>query len=135
MTNTPKLPSFLLITALLQLALLTSAQAFGRSEYRAGEITIEKIEKQDDGSLQISYHAMAETIYYCPGVNAKTTKQGLELTFVRSHFKKKAKADYLADPPKKDTLIRTVTVPATGQTVFIKSSDQLVQIFPQPEAE
>ena len=88
------------------------------------------MEVQKDGNFQVTFRVPPESVYYCPGVNAKTTKMGVELTFVRSWYTKKPKVDY---PVKlvKGAMFKVVTVPAKGRSVFLRDGKNLVKLHPK----
>ena len=129
MINLLKRHRFLSVTITLLILSISAGQAADRS-YGEQQLTFQKMEVQKDGNFQVTFRAQPESVYYCPGVNAKTTKKGVELTFVRSWYKKKPKVDY---PVKfvKGAMFKVVTVPAKGGAVFLRDGKHLVQLHPK----
>ncbi len=118
------------------IAALTAAQsplnAVGSSHYSVDQIQIKEAKRTEDGKVKITFRAMAETLYFCPGANGKTTTEGIELTFVRSSIMRKPKVKYPAKVVP-DTATRFIVVDAKNQPLFLKSGKKLVKIFPPPK--
>ena len=131
MINTQKFRNILLMAAAMLLVSFTSAGAADGAAYAAGDLTFKEIKSQADGTVQIVFTSLAESLYYCPGVKATTTKKGVEFTFVRSGIKKKPKVDYPAKPVKKGGILKVVTVPTKGGSVFLRDGKKLVKLNPK----
>ncbi len=61
-------------------------------------------------------------------------KNGIELTFVRSWFKKKPKVTHPArSVRKRSKTVRVITVAAKGKTILLRDGKRLVKLFPRDE--
>ena len=130
MIKTSKYHRLLLAILTLSLLSIAPAEARNRSAYGAKDLTFKEVKMQKDGTVHITFRAMPETVYYCPGVNVKTTKKGVELTFVRSWFRRKPKVDYAAKGVQGGVL-KVVSVPTKGGAVFVKDGAKLVRLHPK----
>lgn len=108
--------------ACLLAPLAASADAYGQ-----GGLTIREFEVKKNGDVHIVFRPMAETMYWCPGANAKVTPEGIELTFVRTGFKKRPEVDYPAKRVK-ETGDRVLVVPAKGKQIFVRDGKELVKL-------
>lgn len=99
----------------------------------AEQVEVKKTVLNDEGQFEITFSTLMETIYCCPGANGKLTDQGLELTFVRSLFNKKAKVDFPVSP-EETRFGGLITVDVKNKPVFIRSGDKLVKIW-EPAGE
>lgn len=70
---------------------------------------------------------MPETLWWCPGVEAKPTKDGIELIFVRSRAHKRPKVDY-PKTRKEGEVECTVTIPAKGAALLIRDGKKRVNL-------
>ncbi len=130
MINTQKFRNLLLMASAMLLVSFTSVGAADGAAYAASDLTFKEVKSQADGTVQIVFTSLPETLYYCPGAKATTTKKGVELTFVRSRIKKKPKVDYPAKLFKKGEILKVVTVPAKGNPVFLRDGKKLVKLHP-----
>ena len=130
MFNTQNFRNILLMASAMLLVSFTSAGAADGAAYAAGDLTFKDIKSQADGTVKIVFTSLAESLYYCPGAKATTTKKGVELTFVRSGIKKKPKVDYPAKPVKKGGTLKVVIVPTKGGAVFLRDGKKLVKLHP-----
>ena len=104
--------------------LLTSPSVYGEKD-----ITIKEVKAEKDGTVEIRFTAKAESLYYCPGANAKTTEKGIELTFVRSYIKKKPDVIYPAKSGKNGQ--KMINVNAKEKSIFLRDGEKLVKLFPK----
>ena len=122
-------PRVVFLVSAILLATFASVQAEDRSTYLP---TIKEVKALDNGSVQITFTTMPETLYYCPGANSKTTDKGLELSFVRSSTRKSPKVAYPAKNLKKDgTVAKVITIPAPTGSVFVKYGKHLTKLLPK----
>lgn len=127
------LPRFLLLLSALVLMSFTVVHAADRSSYGGATLTIKEVRELQDGQVRIEFETIPETLYSCPGVKAKKTDEGIELTFVRAMVRKKkqAKVDFEAQRVSENSIARTVTIPANGKPVFLRDGRKLAKIAPQ----
>jgi len=101
-------------------------------DYSGDALTIKEAKLNDNGMVQITFTTLSETVWYCPGANGKVTKEGIELKFVRSWFKRKPKVHYPAKPVKKNNHTeQRILIDAKGRPLFIHSGKKRIQIFPK----
>ncbi len=111
-------------------------QAMSRSEYGEKDLEFIEIKSGNEGEVEIEFTAMLETLYFCPGANAKTTEKGIELTFVRSYYKTKPKVTYPAKRVNMEQgMAQVIVVPAKGKAVFLRDGKKLVKLFPRPATD
>ena len=103
------------------------------SVYGEKDISLKEIKAENEGKVEITFASKLETLYYCPGANAKTTEKGIELTFVRSYYKKKPKVTYPATFMRKwhGPVEEVITVTANGKSIFLRDGEKLVKLFPK----
>lgn len=96
-----------------------------------GEETLEiKNVIADDGKIRIVYRTRLESMWHCPGANAKVTEKGVELTFVRAMYNQRPEIDYLAAPAgERSELENVIIVEPNGKPIFLRSGDELKQIW------
>ncbi len=102
---------------------------FGRSTYTAGQVDIVKTELLANGTVKISFKTPIESAAHCPGANAKTTKDGIVLEFVRAAYNKSPKVTYPLDR-ENERATPYLLVDAKEKPVFLKSKKKLVRIHP-----
>ena len=126
------LPTIYAGNALYAFYVLTSPSVYGEKD-----ITIKEVKAEKDGKVKITFTAPLESIYYCPGANAKTTEKGIELTFVRSYMKKKPKVTYPATSVRKpnEPVEKVITVTANGKAIFLRDGEKLIQLYPVPTTQ
>ena len=100
----------------------------GNQTYGEKELTFKKIELQKDGTVQITFTCLAETMYSCAGANAKTTTNGVELSFVRASLGKHPKVDCPTSYLSKTSSSMTITVPSHGGALFLSDGERLVKL-------
>ena len=107
------------------------------SVYGEKGISIKGIKAGDEGKVEIRFAASLESMYYCPGANAKTTGKGIELTFVRSYMKKKPKVTYPAKYVRRpnEPVEEVITVTANGKAIFLRDGEKLIQFHPVPTTQ
>ncbi len=124
--------------AILFDALITAHDSvYGKSVYGEKDITIKGVKAGDEGKVEIRFAAPLESMYYCPGANAKTTEKGVELTFVRSYMKKKPKVTYPATFVRKPNqpVEAVIAVTANGKSMFLRDGEKLIQLYPVPTTQ
>jgi len=104
-------------------------QVTGDSAYGAKDIAFEEVRAISEGMVEIRFTSKLETLYYCPGANAKTTNKGIELSFVRSYMERKPKVTYPVTNVK--NAVEMITVPTNGKAVFLRDGENLVELFPK----
>ena len=104
----------------------------GPSSYSADQIHIQQAALIEDGKVKITFRGMPETLWYCPGANGKTTKDAIELTFVRAPLKNKPKVTYPATVDD-DGFTRCIVVDAKGKPLFLKSGNTRMRVFSRKE--
>ena len=67
------------------LLILSGCKELGM-EYNSDKITIVSVE-QNENKVKISYRAIMETLYFCPGVLVNETADNIEISFVRCGIK------------------------------------------------
>ena len=130
-------PRSRLLVATLSVAMLCSGAASARAAkpaaYGENALKFTGTKLLDNGAVEITFSSTAETLYYCPGANAKTTKNGIELTFVRSFLKAKPKVTYpavrVASKENEGTQMK-ITVARKSQKIFLRDGDKLLKLFP-----
>jgi len=128
MTTKFKAYHLTLTTIAFLFASLTPADA-AKKFYGAGQLQIKKVTQQKDGNVEITFSPLIETLYHCPGANAKMTDKGIELTFVRASYKRKPKVDYPAKSvPNKP--LKIIVVPAKNKPLFLKDRSKVIPILP-----
>lgn len=110
-------------------ALATAQSSWNNFRPADYSVTIKKAKRIKDAKVKITFRAMPETLFFCPGANGKTTKDGLILTFVRSSIKRKLQVQYRAKVIS-DTATRFIVVDAKDQPIYMKSGKKLVKIYP-----
>lgn len=99
-----------------------------------GQIDLEQIERGDDGSIRIVFRPMAESVWYCPGVETKEHPKGTEVVFVRQSIWDKSKVSHPAKPFEggKEGL-KVVTIPSKGEAIHLKKArgQKVVEILPR----
>jgi hypothetical protein len=70
--------------------------------YGEADVAFSEIRSNEKGEVEITYTTVPESLYCCPGANAKTTKEGIEFTFMRSIIHKNPKVTYPAKFVKED---------------------------------
>jgi hypothetical protein len=110
------------------LAAQSSSSILGRSSYSADQVEIQQVSLAEDGKVKITFRVMAETVWYCPGADAATKKDRIELTFVRAWFKKTPK---VTCPTVADKGHQSIVVEAKGKPLFIKSGKKWVELRPE----
>ena len=119
-----------IVLTLVVVATGSAARAASGSTYGEKDIQIQAVKLLKDGTVQITFASKAETLYYCPGANAKHTDRGLELTFVRAFIKRKPKVDFPAVHADEEQLFKSLKVKPGSKPVFLKDGKSLIQIYP-----
>jgi hypothetical protein len=134
---TKKKPFALLlgVPALLIAAFVTFVTfAAADRSYQGDNLEIHSVEVKDDGSIQIAFSPLVETMWYCPGADAKATEKGVELKFVRAGFKKKPKVDYPAKNGSIDgKAVKLITLPKETKAILLREGKELRKIYPSEE--
>lgn len=111
------------------LAAMQAESGDATNSYASSDINIHEVTELANGEIAIRFTTMAESMWWCPGANSEITNEGIELTFVRSHFKSRPKVSH----PRKATgdgsdIIKLAV--REGQAVFLKDKKGAVQLFP-----
>lgn len=109
----------------------TLTGALSETAYSEKDLHVESIVPQKDGTLQITFTPLIETMYFCPGANVKKSAEGLEISFVRAAMNQRPKVDFPGKPIAKTSNSMRIDVPAQGETLFLRNGDRLVKLFPR----
>ena len=92
--------------------------------YNSGDITIQGVEKSDDGSTKVFYASILETLYFCPGANVTETKDQIHIEFIRCSIKDKCEVTHPAMQGQDDYIL----IDKGEKRLFIKCENELVGI-------
>ncbi len=107
---------------------VSPASVAANDAYGQEDLTFKEIRSDKNGTVQITFTARPESLYFCPGANAKTTDKGIELTFVRSSIRKRPKVTYPAKSVEKG---KVISVTAKDKPVFWRDGKELIKMFPR----
>lgn len=132
MARNPFTLAALAVAVVITFTANSSARAADDDTYGEKDLTFKEIKSDKEGEVEITFTVEVESLYFCPGANAKTTKTGIELTFVRSSIQKKPKVTYPAKFVKEgDKTVMVITVTAKDESVFLRDDEKLVKLFPR----
>lgn len=95
------------------------------------DVNIKEAVLTNDGEVRITFSTLAETLYFCPGANGKTTEERVELSFVRESIKNRPNVTYPAkstDPTKSTD--KFILIDAQGKPIYLNTGKGLIKIYP-----
>ena len=99
-----------------------------KQAYFDGNLTVEKVERNRDGQVEITFGTLAESMFFCPGANAKETDQGIELTFVRAVYNQRPNVDYPAVRRPQGSA-KVISIETPDKPILIRSPNGLEPIW------
>ncbi len=126
-----KLALLIAVPAALVAALVTSS---AKRTYHGDYLTIHEVTAREDGTIQIAFSTLIETMWFCPGADAVETPDGIVIRFLRVGFKERPEVDYPATAAEIDGRIaQTITLPAGTRAVFYQNGDERQELLPAKE--
>ena len=90
-------------------------------------VEIGQIESSSDNRIKVYFRAMSETLYYCPGANARVSDGETDLVFVRCSIRKECEVTHPADNDEHGSFIVVRDPPGP---IFVTQGQERVQIYP-----
>ncbi|WP_143821130.1 hypothetical protein [Motiliproteus sp. MSK22-1] len=95
------------------------------NSYSHDELSIESIERQDNGSTKIVYSTILETLYYCPGANVTEKKDGIHIEFVRCPIDDLCNVTH---PLKLENDKEYIVIEDVEKKLYLKTKNDLIKI-------
>lgn len=104
--------------------------------YSGERLRIQTAKLNGEGKVEIKFNTLAETVYHCPGANARKTEHGIELIFIRAMLNQRPDIEYPVSPANRPHAAeKVIVVDAGDQSLYVQAGFKRILIWSQDNAQ